>query len=351
LLLDKLGINYVFQYPILRYDVDFAIPELKIAIECDGEYWHQDKKRDKERQSKIEKEGWFVLRYSETKINQCLNEIEDELARVVGNHTGEYNTLGMHVKKIERWKLKKARTLYNFSVDEDESYIAKGVVVHNCRCTTIPVRMGPEFKAKEFKNIDEIESYTNRISDKNSVLLTASHKKTVQTYVSQDYQAINAMARGITPSEVSYGGRLFSQAEYVQIRNSLDDAIRIGSVENPSHVYAYRGVGYEADQILLNRFRNLEVGEGFKDLGYFSTSVNKSAANNFISSDGVLFKVRVPKGQKVFSPTKMANDFGFGLDDPIPLDEAEFLFGRNTSFEVLSKAKEGEKTIIELGIL
>jgi very-short-patch-repair endonuclease len=146
LLLDKLGINYVFQYPILRYDVDFAIPELKIAIECDGEYWHQDKKRDKERQSKIEKEGWFVLRYSETKINQCLNEIEDELARVVGNHTGEYNTLGMQVKKIGRWKLKKARTLYNFSVDEDESYIAKGVVVHNCRCTTIPVKMEKKVK-------------------------------------------------------------------------------------------------------------------------------------------------------------------------------------------------------------
>ena len=43
------------------------------------------------------------------------------------------------IKSIKRWVLKKPRTLYNFSVEEDESYIAKGVVVHNCRCIAIPV--------------------------------------------------------------------------------------------------------------------------------------------------------------------------------------------------------------------
>jgi intein/homing endonuclease len=31
----------------------------------------------------------------------------------------------------------KDRTVYNLSVAEDESYIAKGMVVHNCRCTLI----------------------------------------------------------------------------------------------------------------------------------------------------------------------------------------------------------------------
>ena len=31
-------------------------------------------------------------------------------------------------------------TLYNLSVEEDESYVAKGFVVHNCRCTWRPVR-------------------------------------------------------------------------------------------------------------------------------------------------------------------------------------------------------------------
>jgi SPP1 gp7 family putative phage head morphogenesis protein len=138
-LLDKIGVDYTFQHPILRYNVDFAIPSLRIVIECDGEYWHRDKKSDLIRQRRIEKEGWFVLRYSDKKIDLCMDEIQDELLRVVGNHTGEYSTVGWKVKAIERWKLKKKRMLYNFSVEEDESYIAKGVVVHNCRCIALPI--------------------------------------------------------------------------------------------------------------------------------------------------------------------------------------------------------------------
>jgi SPP1 gp7 family putative phage head morphogenesis protein len=137
-LLDHLGIHYVFQYPILRYDVDFAIPHLKIAIECDGEYWHQDKKKDAVRQKRIENEGWFVLRYTGKKINQCLNEIEMELSRVFMNHTGDYEFIKYPISKIETRELKRSRTLYNFSVEEDESYIAKGMIVHNCRCAWLP---------------------------------------------------------------------------------------------------------------------------------------------------------------------------------------------------------------------
>lgn len=137
-LLDKIGVDYVFQYPILRYNADFAIPSLRIVIECDGEYWHRDKRKDRIRQRRIEKEGWFVLRYTGSKINTCLDEIEDELARIVGNHKKKYIMASHVVKKVEKWVLKKERTLYNLSVLEDESYIAKGVIVHNCRCIVLP---------------------------------------------------------------------------------------------------------------------------------------------------------------------------------------------------------------------
>ena len=105
ILLDKLGADYVFQYPILRYNVDFAIPALKIVIECDGGHWHQDKEKDLIRQRKIEAEGWFVLRYSGAKINQCLEEIEGELSRVVCNHTGEYETVAWQINLLKNGKL------------------------------------------------------------------------------------------------------------------------------------------------------------------------------------------------------------------------------------------------------
>lgn len=138
LLLDKLGVEYVFQYPILRYNVDFAIPELMIAIECDGEQWHQDKEKEQIRQERIEHEGWTVLHYTGAKINQCLPEIEKELARVLCNHLGEFNLASWPVESIKKWNMQSTRTLYNLSVEEDESYIAKGVVVHNCRCFWLP---------------------------------------------------------------------------------------------------------------------------------------------------------------------------------------------------------------------
>lgn len=39
-------------------------------------------------------------------------------------------------------ELRHHQALYNFSVDEDESYVANGVVVHNCRCAHVPAQVG-----------------------------------------------------------------------------------------------------------------------------------------------------------------------------------------------------------------
>lgn len=138
-LLNKIGIEHIYQYPILRYNVDFAIPALRIVIECDGEYWHKNKRKDLLRQRRITKEGWFVLRYSGKKINQCLDDVKEEIQRVIMNHKKEYEFMDLKVVKIEKREIK--TNLYNFSVEDDESYIAKGFVVHNCRCawTTVEV--------------------------------------------------------------------------------------------------------------------------------------------------------------------------------------------------------------------
>lgn len=43
------------------------------------------------------------------------------------------------VEKKKQWKLRKKKLLYNISVKDDESYIAKTVVVHNCRSVLVPV--------------------------------------------------------------------------------------------------------------------------------------------------------------------------------------------------------------------
>ena len=53
----------IMNYPCKGYSIDIAIPQLNLAIEYDGSYWHQDKEYDKKRQNELEQEGWNFLRY------------------------------------------------------------------------------------------------------------------------------------------------------------------------------------------------------------------------------------------------------------------------------------------------
>ena len=76
-----LYINITSQFPIRgSYILDFAIPKLKIGIECDGEVWH-DKRKDKIRDYWLKKKGWIILRFKgqeiKEEINNCINKIKE----------------------------------------------------------------------------------------------------------------------------------------------------------------------------------------------------------------------------------------------------------------------------------
>lgn len=71
-----------------KFLCDFAIPSLKIIIECDGDYWHNRediKNRDKAKNAYITKCGWKMLRFWEHAINEnieeCLEKILLEMKR------------------------------------------------------------------------------------------------------------------------------------------------------------------------------------------------------------------------------------------------------------------------------
>jgi len=147
-MMEARGLTFTKQHPIVGYFVDFAIPKLKIAIEVDGDYWHQNKEKDQKRQKEIEDQGWLVLRYSESEVNSDVGSCVDELCRVMANHNGEYKYIELKVVSVKHWISTKkggktptvtSTTLYNFSVEDDESYIANGFVSHNCRCVLAPI--------------------------------------------------------------------------------------------------------------------------------------------------------------------------------------------------------------------
>ena len=75
------------QYKIGTKRVDFAYPEQKLAVECDGYKWHKyDKKqieKDIERDKYLAKKGWRVLHFSGVQIRRniegCIKEIKRAL--------------------------------------------------------------------------------------------------------------------------------------------------------------------------------------------------------------------------------------------------------------------------------
>ncbi len=78
------GIEASYNFPIRSkhgYILDFAIVDLKIDIECDGEAWHKKgNSRDRKRNWVLRNMGWKILRFRGKQIlenvDECIKEIK-----------------------------------------------------------------------------------------------------------------------------------------------------------------------------------------------------------------------------------------------------------------------------------
>lgn len=84
----EIGLSPEAQYPIDKLTVDFAFPEKKLAIECDGTYWHGNKAqkhRDFKKDRVLKKFGWRIIRLSEDDIvsnsHDCALRVLNSLTR------------------------------------------------------------------------------------------------------------------------------------------------------------------------------------------------------------------------------------------------------------------------------
>lgn len=100
------GIRYRKNYRVCGYQVDIAITKHKIAVFCDGTFWHgkdgdgsqvatntkfwknkiqRNKERDLECTITLCDNGWTVLRFWDDEIgkwlDKCIKEIEGEIAK------------------------------------------------------------------------------------------------------------------------------------------------------------------------------------------------------------------------------------------------------------------------------
>lgn len=80
---------FEIQYRVLSYWVDFAFPEIKLAVECDGERWHSTEEqilKDKKRDERLKSVGWTVLRFKDKEIITNTKKVIDKIERTVKCH-------------------------------------------------------------------------------------------------------------------------------------------------------------------------------------------------------------------------------------------------------------------------
>jgi very-short-patch-repair endonuclease len=79
--LRQAGVVMYPQYPVGRFFVDFANPKAKVAIECDGAQWHQDKAKDAARDQELQGLGWTVYRITGSHCVTTERDVQDEYGR------------------------------------------------------------------------------------------------------------------------------------------------------------------------------------------------------------------------------------------------------------------------------
>jgi very-short-patch-repair endonuclease len=92
--LKRLNVNYSYSFVLEKRQYDFCLPDHKLLIECDGDYWHcnpkfypkptgwqlERKKVDELKNDIAERNGYCILRFWEDTILHNLNKVEKEIA-------------------------------------------------------------------------------------------------------------------------------------------------------------------------------------------------------------------------------------------------------------------------------
>lgn len=85
------GIKFRCQHPYSIYILDFYCHSLKLVIEVDGEVHNNPdvKSNDEERQNLLEKDGLFVMRFTNEQVKNTLIDIQLEIEKFIQKNSDE----------------------------------------------------------------------------------------------------------------------------------------------------------------------------------------------------------------------------------------------------------------------
>lgn len=166
------------EYKFFSKSLDIAIPSLKIDIEYDGVFWHKNRKADDlKRDEFVKSKEWHVIRYGE-KFPSNKKIIED-VTLVSSNSLNLYKFEELKIDKIlEKKLIFNYHELFDIEVEEDESFIARGVVIHNCRCTLGYKDSNYEWDSEQ-QSFNKPREFTRRVR-RNSKVTISIGENTIQ---------------------------------------------------------------------------------------------------------------------------------------------------------------------------
>lgn len=142
-LLDDLGAGYRKEYRIIPerrqngsrsvYLADAAVPSGKLDIEVDG-WWHYNSdqvlRSDRIRDRTLALNGWKVLRLSGREVRDHPEEVKALIADYLSQPSRSNKRIWLPVKRVT--PTQRFETVYSFECLPNHTYLADGVLVHNC---------------------------------------------------------------------------------------------------------------------------------------------------------------------------------------------------------------------------
>lgn len=133
--LEAQGLDYVPQWPFRYRDAnverngfaDFYLPGPRLVVECDG-YWHindlETQRRDRLKDQALIAEGIGVMRFQAGQIKQSFEAV----ASAIRTHCC---MVWAKPKQLQLGHMAH-QPVYDLEVENDESFVAGGIVAHNC---------------------------------------------------------------------------------------------------------------------------------------------------------------------------------------------------------------------------
>jgi len=138
--------NIILEYPLGRYTIDIAFVNEKIAVEIDGKYHALRGDTDKKRDAVLSDFGWTTLRFGVNGYSTKRTKIIELVQNVLNNHDDKFRFSPSQIISISKGKSGWHTNVYCLTVEGDESFIARGIVSHNCRCRLVELQENFGFK-------------------------------------------------------------------------------------------------------------------------------------------------------------------------------------------------------------